>query len=52
MSSKGLEPSKMVFGILVLAALTAVTIYVPDARIVVGILVLFGFFDFLKWLEN
>lgn len=52
METKGIAPSKMFFGLVVVAALTAVTIYVPDARFVVAILVLIGFFDFLNWLEK
>lgn len=50
--NKGIAPSKLFIGLVVIGALTYVAVQVPDSRLLVGLLVFFGFFSFLEWLEK
>jgi len=50
--SKSISPSKLVIGITVVCALVFTAIQIPDSRPLIGLLVFFGFFSFLEWLEK
>jgi len=46
-----LPPSKVIMGTVIVAALLAATILVPESRFIIAFVVLFGFGSFLEWLK-
>ena len=49
---KGIAPTKLIMGIIIVAAILAAAVLIPPSRIILAIIVLFGFDGFLKWLND
>lgn len=49
---KDIPPKKFLFGILVLATFVTLGIFVPESRILLAFLAIFGFGSFLDWLSQ
>lgn len=52
MEKQGIAPSKLLIGVLVIAAFLFAGIQIPESRGILALFVLFGFFGFLEWLEK
>lgn len=49
---RSIDPSKLFIALLIVGSFTTLAIIVPPSRVLLGLIVFFGFMPFLNWLDK